>query len=90
MQNEEGNNLYLFFLYLKWIPTLNEIDRILGCVFLLWFSGDDVDKNIENTPPMGRKRGAEVGEWYKMVSFQSVPDYVHVLRSKFVISSLTL
>lgn len=41
---------------------MHEFDRILGFVCHLCSTGDEVDQTIQNIPPMGRKRGIEVGE----------------------------
>lgn len=43
---------------------------------------------IENSPHMSIKRCFEVGEWYDVGFFDSVTDYVNVLRSKFYFSSI--
>lgn len=44
-------------------PILYETILILGIFFTWNLTGDEVDNTIENTPPLDRERGVEVGEW---------------------------
>lgn len=42
--------------YLEFTPHLYEVDRILGCSFILWNAGDEVDNTIEHEPPNSKER----------------------------------
>ena len=84
---ESGNNEkeYAFVQFYDAVPPMDEIDKALGCIRLVWSTaqegshrdGCNDDENIEKVSP-----------WYSLIPITSVRGVVHVVRGDYGIDGI--
>lgn len=55
---------FAFLQYLEWTEPLDNADKLLGCIYVLWSTDDEVDPTAERITGGGMKTRMIVREWF--------------------------